>query len=85
MTDIFSQFKGKDLSVQDIQAVFDVVGGNAANNILSSLKNLPELTQRTLNSTGFASMVAKQKQDETLSGQWDKGYFSVYGNRIESD
>lgn len=72
LTDIFTQFKGKDLSVQDIQAVFDVVGGNAANNILSSLKNLPELTQRTLNSTGFASMVAKQKQDETLSGQWAK-------------
>lgn len=72
LTDIFTQFKGKDLSVQDIQAVFDVVGGNAANNILSSLKNLPELTQRTLNSTGFASMVAKQKQNETLSGQWAK-------------
>lgn len=30
LTDIFTQFKGKDLSVQDIQAVFDVVGGNAA-------------------------------------------------------
>lgn len=72
LTDIFTQFKGKDLSVQDIQAVFDVVGGNAANNILSSLKNLPELTERTLKSTGFASIVAKQKQDETLSGQWAK-------------
>ena len=72
LTDIFTQFKGKDLSVQDIQAVFDVVGGNAANNILSSLKTLPELAERALNSTGFASMVAKKKQDETLSGQWAK-------------
>lgn len=72
LTDIFTQFKGKDLSVQDIQAVFDVVGGNAANNILSSLKTLPDLAERALNSTGFASMVAKKKQDETLSGQWAK-------------
>lgn len=68
LTDIFTQFKGKDLSVQDIQAVFDVVGGNAANNILSSLKTLPELAERALNSTGFASMVAKKKQDEHYRG-----------------
>ncbi|WP_455625916.1 phage tail tape measure protein [Parabacteroides sp.] len=70
LTDIFSQFQGKDLSVQDIQAVFDVIGGNAANNILAALKKLPELVQKSKISTGFAQSVADDKQLETIAGQW---------------
>ena len=70
LTDIFTQFQGKDLSVQDIQAVFDVIGGNAANNILAALKTLPELVRKSKISTGFAQSVADEKQLETITGQW---------------
>ncbi|MDD2953278.1 MAG: phage tail tape measure protein [Parabacteroides sp.] len=70
LTDIFTQFQGKDLSVQDIQTVFDVIGGNAANNILASLKTLPALVQKSKISTGFAQSVANDKQLETIAGQW---------------
>ena len=70
LTDIFTQFQGKDLSVQDIQTVFDVIGGNAANNILATLKTLPELVRKSKISTGFAQSVADDKQLETIAGQW---------------
>jgi TP901 family phage tail tape measure protein len=70
LTDIFTQFQGKDLSVQDIQTVFDVIGGNAANNILAALKTLPELVRKSKISTGFAQSVADDKQLETIAGQW---------------
>lgn len=70
LTDIFTQFQGKDLSVQDIQAVFDVIGGSAANNILAALKTLPELVRKSKISTGFAQSVADEKQLETITGQW---------------
>lgn len=70
LTDIFTQFQGKDLSVQDIQTVFDVIGGNAANNILAALKTLPELVRKSKISTGFAQSVADNKQLETIAGQW---------------
>lgn len=70
LTDIFTQFEGKDLSVQDIQTVFDVIGGNAANNILAALKTLPELVRKSKISTGFAQSVADDKQLETIAGQW---------------
>ena len=70
LTDIFTQFQGKDLSVQDIQTVFDVIGGNAANNILAALKTLPELVRKSKISTGFAQSVADNKQLKTIAGQW---------------
>ena len=70
LTDIFTQFQDKDLSVQDIQTVFDVIGGNAANNILAALKTLPELVRKSKISTGFAQSVADNKQLKTIAGQW---------------
>lgn len=70
LTDIFTQFQGKDLSVQDIQTVFDVIGGNAANNILATLKTLPKLVRKSKISTGFVQSVADDKQLETIAGQW---------------
>lgn len=71
LTDIFTQFNTKGASIQDMIAVFDKIGGNAANNLFAELRQLPELVQRTLMSTGLANRTADDIQD-TIQGRWNK-------------
>ena len=69
--DIFSQLKAKDVSLPDMITIFDKIGGNAANNVFSELKKLPELIEKSINSVGLARATAEEKQN-TIFGRWDK-------------
>lgn len=71
LTDIFSQLKEKDASVQDLTRIFDKIGGNAANNIFAELLKLPSLVQNSVYSGGIAENIASKKQD-TIQGKWYK-------------
>lgn len=71
LVDIFTQFKKKDASVQDLIEVFDKIGGNAANNVFAELLKLPSLVQNSIYSSGLAEDIASKKQD-TIQGKWDR-------------
>lgn len=71
LTDIFTQFKQQGATVQDMIAVFDKIGGNAANNLFANLLQLPELVQKSLHSSGMANRLADDLQN-TMSGKWAK-------------
>lgn len=69
--DIFSQLKAKDASLPDMIAIFDKIGGNAANNVFAELKKLPDLIQNSVFSGGLSDSIAEKKQ-ETIAGKWDR-------------
>lgn len=71
LTNIFTQLKDKDASVQDLTRIFDKIGGNAANNIFAELLKLPSLVQNSVYSGGIAENIASKKQD-TIQGKWYK-------------
>lgn len=71
LTDIFTQLKEKDASVQDLTRIFDKIGGNAANNIFAELMKIPSLVQNSIYSGGIADDIASKKQ-ETIQGKWYK-------------
>lgn len=71
LTDIFTQLKAKDASVQDLTRIFDKIGGNAANNIFAELMKIPSLVQNSVYSGGIAEDIASKKQD-TIQGKWYK-------------
>lgn len=71
LTDIFTQLKEKDASVQDLTRIFDKIGGNAANNIFAELLKIPSLVQNSVYSGGIAEDIASKKQD-TIQGKWYK-------------
>ena len=71
LTDIFSQLSKADVSIPEMIAIFDKIGGNASNNIFAKLLQLPELVNRSVRSVGITDRIAKEKQN-TIKGKWDQ-------------
>lgn len=83
LVDIFSQLRAKNASVQDLNRIFDKIGGNAANNVFAELMKLPEIVSNSVYSGGLAESIATEKQN-TLAGKWDKvtSQFSETGMNV---
>lgn len=81
--DIFSQLRAKNASVQDLNRIFDKIGGNAANNVFAELMKLPDIVNNSVYSGGLAENIATEKQN-TLAGKWDKvtSQFSETGMNV---
>ena len=69
LADIFGDLKEKGASLEDLQRIFGVVGGNAALQLMSRVEKLKELTAINQMSHGMSQYVATQKEETTL-GRW---------------
>ena len=69
LADIFGDLKEKGASLEDLQRIFGVVGGNASLQLMSRVEKLRELTATNQMAHGMSQYVATQKEETTL-GRW---------------
>ena len=69
LADIFGDLKEKGASLEDLQRIFGVVGGNASLQLMSRVEKLRELTETNQMAHGMSQYVATQKEETTL-GRW---------------
>lgn len=84
IADIFEELNKKGASMADVQAIFGIIGGNAAMMFLKNYDKLRELTSYNRGSQGVSSELALVKQNTTkglwaqVTSQLTEGFMQAY-------